>query len=128
MLESPVGKLQNGSPVFLSAKGGAWILDQSITPASGCMGRKYVGLDNPLENFEGAYSSGILVSVCQLFTKGESSLCWIGKLLGRMATTTPGFQCGSAITTDHGVEWPLTTLVVTKACWGIITLSTGLGS
>lgn len=53
MLESPVGKLQNGSTVILTARDGAWILDQSITPVSGCMGRKYVGLDNTLESFEG---------------------------------------------------------------------------
>lgn len=63
-----MGKLQNGSTVILTARDGAWILDQSITPVSGCMGRKYVGLDNTLESFEGTYSSGILVSVCQLFT------------------------------------------------------------
>lgn len=56
------------------------------------MGRKYVGLDNMLENFGGTYSSGILVSGCQLFAWGESSLCWTGKLLGRVATTTPQFQ------------------------------------
>lgn len=68
MLESPKGKLQIGSSVILCARDGAWIVVQSITPASGCMGRKYVGLDNPLECFEGTYFSRILVSVCQLFT------------------------------------------------------------
>lgn len=125
-LEPPMGKLQNGSPIILSARDGAWILDQSITPASGCMGRKYVGLDNPLGSFEGTYSSGILVSVCQLFTSGESSLCWIGKLWGRVATTILGFQCDSAIATH--LQWSGALKQVTKACWGMITFSTGSGS
>lgn len=69
MLEYPVGKLQNGSAVILTARDEAWILDQPPTPASGCMGRKYVGLGNTLESFEGTHSSGSWFSLSVVYTR-----------------------------------------------------------
>lgn len=58
-----MGKLQNGSQIILSARDGAWLLDQHITPASGCMRSKYVGLDNALESFEGTWDPAFSLSV-----------------------------------------------------------------